>query len=81
MQDSFTVIKKILSDEFGVNPEIISMESNLTDDLNLSNIEIIDSLSILSKEFNFQLPDDIDIQHIATVGDLIVFLEQYSDEI
>ncbi len=81
MHDHFASIKKILSDEFGVNPEIITLESSLVDDLNLSNIEIIDALSILSKEYNFQIPDDIDIHNITSVGDLIIFIEQYSDEI
>lgn len=81
MHDNFAVIKKILSDEFGVNPEIINSDSSLSEDLNLTNIEVIDALSMLSKEYNFQLPDDIDIQHITTVSDLIVFIEQYSDEI
>lgn len=81
MHDHLASIKKILSDEFGVNPEIINLESSLIDDLNLSNIEIIDALSILSKEYNFQIPDDIDIHNITSVGDLIVFIEQYSDEI
>lgn len=81
MHDNFAVVKKILSDEFGVNPEIINSDSSLSDDLNLTNIEVIDALSMLSKEYNFQLPDDIDIQHITAVSDLIVFIEQYSDEI
>lgn len=81
MHDIFDVIKKILSDEFGVNPELITMESRLSDDLNLSNIEVIDALSILSKEYNFQFPDDLDIHTITSVGDLIIFIEQYSDEI
>ena len=81
MHDNFEAIKKILSDEFGVNPESITLESKLSDDLNLSNIEVIDALSILSKEYNFQIPDDLDIHTITTVGDLIIFIEQYSDEI
>ncbi len=81
MHDHFASIKKILSDEFGVNPDTITLESSLLDDLNLTNIEIIDALSILAKEYNFQLPDDMDIHDITSVGDLIVFIEQYSDEI
>ncbi|OGG20820.1 hypothetical protein A3D03_04030 [Candidatus Gottesmanbacteria bacterium RIFCSPHIGHO2_02_FULL_40_13] len=81
MHDNFEAIKKILSDEFGVNPESITLESKLSDDLNLSSIEVIDALSILSKEYNFQIPDDLDIHTITTVGDLIIFIEQYSDEI
>ena len=81
MHDNFEAIKKILSDEFGVNPESITLESKLSDDLNLSSIEVIDALSILSKEYNFQIPDDMDIHTITTVGDLIIFIEQYSDEI
>lgn len=81
MHDHFAIIKKILSDEFGVNPDLITLESSLVDDLNLSNIELIDALSILSKEYNFQIPDDIDLHNITSVGDLIVFIEQYSDEI
>ena len=81
MHDNFEAIKKILSDEFGVNPESITLESKLSDDLNLSSIEVIDALSILSKEYNFQIPDDLYIHTITTVGDLIIFIEQYSDEI
>lgn len=81
MKNNFEKIKTIISDQFGVSANLIAETANLTADLNLSELEIVDLIAKLAHEFHFQLPDDININNIKTVSDLEILVEQSSDQL
>ena len=80
MNDNFHAIKKIISEKFGVAQNLISKESVLTSDFNLSIIEITDLIGLIAQKFHLQIPDDFSISSINTVEDLLLMIEQLSDE-
>lgn len=77
--DSFDRIKKFLSERFGVTDTSITQEAKLLGDLNLSPIEIIDVVTLLSQELHFSLPEEL--PKIETVEDLTSLVEQQSEEL
>lgn len=77
--DNFDKIKKFLSERFGVTDTIITQEAELLEDLNLSQIEILDLVTLLSQELHFSLPEEL--PKIETVEDLITLVEQQSEEL
>lgn len=81
MTTSFEIIKKILSEKFGVSQDIIILQSELTSDLNLSNLEISDLISILTTEFELKLPLGYDMTKIITVADMVNLTEIYGEEL
>lgn len=76
--DNFPKIKELLAQRFGASENTITLSAKLAGDLNLSHIEIIDLLTILSKEFHFSLPDEL--PKLETVEDLTSLVEEHSEE-
>ena len=74
-------IQQILSEKFGIAENIIKYNTNLIGDCNLSSLEIADLLAMLEKEFQINLPSDIQSDSVKNVSDLISLVEQYSDEL
>lgn len=81
MDNIFKKISKIISEKFGVPDEEIHLNSDLTSDLNLTNIEINDLLGLIAKEFNFVIPLENDIENLSKISDLIEIVENYAEVI
>lgn len=81
MDNILNKISKIISEKFGVPGEEININSDLTSDLNLTNIEINDLLGLIAKEFNFVIPQDNDIENLSKINDLIEIVENYAEVI
>ena len=81
MTDKLDKLKKIISEKFGVPASEINQDSELTGDLNLSNLEINDLIAEISNDFNLTLPHDNEIDKIKTVQDVISFIDAYSQEL
>lgn len=79
--DNYNKIKSVISEKFGVTDNLITPEAKLTEDLNLSYLEVADLLSLMAKEFNFQIPEDVNLENISTVSDITSIVEQYADEL
>ncbi|OIO12635.1 hypothetical protein COV53_03390 [Candidatus Gottesmanbacteria bacterium CG11_big_fil_rev_8_21_14_0_20_37_11] len=74
-------IKNIISEQFGVSDNIIEPDAKLASDLNLTQLEIIDILTILSRKLKFALPDNIDIESIKSVSDIQNLIEENSEDL
>ncbi len=70
----FDKIKAMLVDEFDINESDISMNSDLSQDLGINSVELMDLAMRCEDEFNVQFPDD-DIHKLTTVGDIVKFIE------
>ncbi|MBQ8208090.1 MAG: acyl carrier protein [Clostridia bacterium] len=67
-------IKAMLVDEFDIKESDITMESDLSQDLGINSVELMDLAMRCEEEFDIQFPDD-DIHKFATVGDIVKFIE------
>ena len=70
----FEKIKAILVEEFDINESDITMESDLSQDLSINSVELMDLAMRCEDEFDIQFPDD-DIHKFTTVGDIVKFIE------
>ncbi len=72
----FDKVKEILSNQFDVDAETITAETNLIDDLNADSLDLVDMLMSLEDEFNIgEIPDEM-IVSIRTVGQLVSYIEE-----
>ena len=62
-------MKDILVEQLECNPEDITMESLLVDDLGADSLDAIDIVMSVEDTFKVEVPDEI-IEKIETVGDL-----------
>ena len=69
-------MKDILVEQLECNPEDITMESLLVDDLGADSLDAIDIVMSVEDTFKVEVPDEI-IEKIETVGDIVNYLEDH----
>ena len=70
----FEKVKAILSNQFDVAEDTITLDTNIADDLGADSLDVVDMLMSLEDEFNVEIPDE-EIENIKTVGDIVHFIE------
>jgi len=74
----FEKIKSILSEQFDIEEEKISYETDFIEDLNADSLDIIDFFSTVAEEFG--LDTNIDLaNNFKTVGDVVKYIEDHEE--
>lgn len=72
--DIYNKIKEVLVEEFEVNEDDISLESNLFTDLELDSLDAIDLMVTLDKELEIEIKTET-MQDMRTIQDVCEFVE------
>ncbi len=72
----FEKLKSILSDQFDVEEDSITMETTLTDDLGADSLDVVDLLMSIEDEFEVEIPDT-EVEGIKTVGAIVSYIEDH----
>ena len=67
-------VKAILSEQFDVEEDKISLETSIINDLGADSLDVVDVLMSIEDEFEVEVPDD-EIENIKTVEDLVKYIE------
>ena len=81
MNSDFDKLKKILIGNFGISEADITPKSDLAGDFNLSDMEVNDLVSQISRDFELKIPNNADPISIKTVDDLLNMIDSYSENI
>ena len=73
----FETLKNILVEELQLDPEEITPEAELTNDLGINSIELADLVLMCEDKFGVEIGDD-DILQFVTVGDVANYLEAHA---
>ena len=71
----FEKLKKILSEQLEINENLITLESNIVDDLGATSLDLVDLAMSVEDEFGMEVPDEL-IETVQTVGDVVNFIEE-----
>ena len=72
----FEKVQEILSNQFEVEADSITPDSDLVDDLGADSLDLVDMLMSLEDEFNIgEVPDEM-VEKIRTVGQLVTYIEE-----
>ena len=69
-------VKAILSEQFDVEEDTITPETNIADDLGADSLDVVDLLMSIEDEFEIEIPDD-EVENIRTVGELVKYIEDH----
>ena len=75
----FEKIREALAQQFEMDPESITMDTNLIDDLGADSLDIVDLVMSFEDEFDLEIPDD-QVENIKTVGDVVKYIEENTEE-
>ena len=67
----FEKLCDLISEQFSVEADTITMETTFTEDLGADSLDIVELSMALEEEFGVSEMSEEDIAGIATVGDLV----------
>ena len=70
----FEELKKFLVEELRVNPDDVTPDAELANDLGINSLELADLVYLCEEKFNIVI-DDEDLHSFNTVGDIVKYLE------
>ena len=70
----FEKLKELLVDELAVDAEDITLDAELSKDLNINSIELAELVMICEEKFGVEIADE-DSGKFITVGDVVTYLE------
>lgn len=76
----FEKIRKILSDQFDVEEDSITYETDFFKDLNADSLDVADLLSTLSGEFEVEVESE-SLENFHTIKDLVDFISDRTNMI
>lgn len=72
----FEKVQEILSSQFDVAIDSITLETDIVDDLGADSLDLVDMLMSLEDEFSIgEVPDEM-VEKIHTVGQLVTYIEE-----
>ena len=72
-EEIYEKVKAVLIEEFEVEADDITMESNLFTDLELDSLDAIDLMVTLDKELSVEIKTE-EMQDMRTIGDVCQFV-------
>lgn len=69
-------IKELVADGLGVDAGTITAESSFKDDLGADSLDLFELVMSLEEEFGVEIPTE-DLEQIATVGDVVNYIEEH----
>ena len=67
-------VKAILSEQFDVEEDSITPDTNLSEDLEADSLDVVVLLMSIEDEFEIEVPDE-EIENIKTVDQLVKYIE------
>lgn len=71
-------VKSILSEQFDVEEDKITPETNIADDLGADSLDVVDLLMSIEDEFEIEIPDE-EVENLKTVGELVKYIEEHAE--
>jgi len=71
----FETIRDNLAKQFEIDPETITMETNIVDDLGADSLDVVELIMSLEDAFGITISDD-DAAKLTTVNNIVDYLER-----
>jgi acyl carrier protein len=75
-EEIFNKIKSLIADNFNVDQDKITENTNFTNDLDADSIDLVEFILQLEDEFGSEIPDD-EAEKIKTVGDAVSYIKSH----
>ena len=73
-EEIFNKIKTLIADNFNVDQDKITENTNFTNDLDADSIDLVEFILQLEDEFGAEIPDD---EKIKTIGDAVSYIKSH----
>lgn len=73
----FEKVKQLIVEHIGVEPDEVTLESSLVDDLGCDSLDLVDLVMAAEEEFDIEIPDS-EAEKFATVQDAVEYIKANS---
>ncbi len=70
----FEKVRDILADQLEINPDTITMDTNIMEDLGADSLDVVELIMALESEFGIMISDET-AATLVTVSEIVKFLE------
>lgn len=71
----FETVRDYLANQFDLDPETITMETNLIDDIGADSLDVVELMTSLEDEYGISIPDEAAAM-LTSVAKIVDFLEK-----
>ncbi len=75
----FEKIRQLIADQLEIDPEQITMETDLMLDLNADSLDAVDVLTQIEDEFGIEIPDEM-TEEFNIVANLVKYVEEHTQK-
>jgi len=68
-------IKELLADQLGIDPETITAETTITEDLGGDSLDMVELMMSIEDEYGVAIEDE-KLAQIKTIGDVVKIIEE-----
>jgi len=68
-------IKELLADQLGIDPETITAETSITEDLGGDSLDMVELMMSIEDEYGVAIEDE-KLAQIKTIGDVVKIIEE-----
>ena len=79
MQDMFERMQKNIAEQFAVDAEEITAETNFEDDLGADSVDLVELVMSMEEEFEIGEVREDELSGLTTVGDCVNYLTKKLD--
>ncbi len=74
----FEKLQQMIAEEFGIEPEEITMETSFMDDLEADSLDLVEMMMALEDEFDIGTISEEEAAKLKTVGDVVDLINSKS---
>ena len=71
-------MKEMIADQLGVSADEVTETASFKDDLGADSLDLFELVMALEEEYGIEIPTE-DLEQIATVGDVISYIESHKE--
>lgn len=71
----FEKVRQIISDQFNMSEDEITLSTSFTDDLNADSLDVFQVIMAIEEEFEMEISND-EAEKVSTVSDVVEYIKQ-----
>lgn len=71
----FDKVKQIISDQFNISEDEITLSTSFTDDLNADSLDVFQVIMAIEEEFEMEISNE-EAEKVSNVGDVVEYIKQ-----
>lgn len=77
MNVTFETVSKIIADQFSLDKDSITMETDLINDLNADSLDVVELIMEIEQNFEIEIPDE-KLKEVKTIKDIVDYIDNNS---